>query len=67
MTEAREKPPREARRCHDCGRELRAPEDVRWECDCGVAVCSDDECFEEYFKILADGESTRCRSCGLVV
>jgi hypothetical protein len=31
-----------------------------------VAVCPEPECFEEYFKQVADGEATRCRTCGLV-
>jgi len=30
-------------------------------------VCSDPACFDEHFKLLADGESTRCRACGQVV
>lgn len=55
------------RRCSSCEQELKAPGDVRWECECGVAVCHGEGCFEEYFKVLADGESTRCRTCGLVV
>jgi hypothetical protein len=55
------------RQCRGCGTELRSPADVRWECECGVAVCQGDGCFDEYFKLLADGESTRCRSCGSVV
>jgi hypothetical protein len=56
-----------SRRCRGCGLELRSSAETRWECDCGVVVCGEDACFEEYFKLLADGESTRCRSCGNVL
>jgi hypothetical protein len=56
-----------SRRCRGCGRELEAPSDVGWECECGVAVCVDPDCFEEFFKRVASGEATRCRSCGLVM
>jgi hypothetical protein len=41
-------------------------EGLGWECECGVKVCSKGECFEEYFKVLAAGEATRCRTCGLL-
>jgi hypothetical protein len=53
--------------CRGCSAELRSREDVRWECECGIAVCQGNGCFDEYFKVLSDGESTRCRSCGGVV
>ena len=55
------------RPCRGCGQELRSSAETRWECECGVVVCREDACFEEYFKLLADGESTRCRSCGNVL
>jgi hypothetical protein len=55
-----------ARRCRSCGRELSTPSDTGWECECGVAVCTSAECFEEFFKAVADGEATRCRTCGAV-
>jgi hypothetical protein len=45
---------------------LREPEGVGWECECGVVVCTDQECFDEYFKEVAAGEGTRCLTCGLV-
>ena len=55
------------RRCRNCGRSLEAASEVGWECECGVLVCSEPECFDEFFKAVAGGEATRCRSCGLVV
>ena len=58
--------PAAAKRCLSCGRELLAPSDMGWECECGVVVCTNPECFEECFKAVADGEATRCRTCGLV-
>jgi hypothetical protein len=39
---------------------------VGWECECGAVVCPDPDCFDEYFKQVAGGEATRCRTCGLV-
>ena len=54
-----------ARFCRNCRSEL-ALEEVGWECECGVVVCRDPGCFEEYFKTVAGGEGTRCRTCGLV-
>jgi hypothetical protein len=54
------------RRCRACGREMREPALLGWECECGVAVCTDEECFAEYFKHVAEGEGTRCLTCGLV-
>jgi hypothetical protein len=54
------------RACRSCGRPLGGPGDIGWECDCGVLVCAEAECFEEYFKTVAGGEGTRCRTCGLV-
>ncbi|HWX23481.1 MAG TPA: hypothetical protein VN083_00500 [Vicinamibacteria bacterium] len=51
--------------CPACGQELDA-ERVGWECECGVKVCPDPACFDEYFKQVADGEATRCLSCGVV-
>jgi hypothetical protein len=32
-----------------------------------VVVCTDTECFAEFFKQVADGEGTRCLACGLVM
>ena len=52
--------------CRACGREIREPAAVGWECECGVVVCTETECFGEYFKQVAGGEATRCRTCGLV-
>ena len=54
------------RRCRACGREIGEPAGVGWECECGVVVCTDAECFGEFFKYVADGEGTRCLTCGLV-
>ncbi len=52
--------------CRNCGRRLESPRDVGWECDCGVRVCQDPDCFAEHFKTVAGGEATRCLDCGLV-
>ena len=53
--------------CRNCGRALTPPAQVGWECDCGIRVCTDPDCFTEWFKRVADGEATRCLSCGNVV
>ena len=53
--------------CRNCGRPLRSPSDVGWECDCGVRVCTEPDCFEQWFRRVAEGEATRCLSCGNVV
>ena len=58
--------PSPERRCRGCARELRAPADVGWECECGAVVCPDPDCFQEFFKQVAGGEATRCFTCGLV-
>jgi hypothetical protein len=58
--------PSPERRCKGCERELRTPSDVGWECECGAVVCGDPDCFDEFFKQVAGGEATRCRTCGLV-
>jgi hypothetical protein len=55
------------RQCKACGRALDAPGDVGWECDCGVVVCTQDECVSEYFRFVAGGEATRCLACGAVL
>ena len=55
------------KRCRACRREIREPAGVGWECECGVVVCTDAECFAEYFKHVAEREGTRCLSCGLVI
>jgi hypothetical protein len=52
--------------CRSCGRTLAGPADVGWECECGVRVCRDPDCFDEYFKAVAGGEAIRCLTCGLV-
>ena len=52
--------------CHNCGRSLAGAADVAWECECGIRVCSDPDCFVECFKLVASGEATRCLTCGLV-
>ena len=52
--------------CRNCGRSLTAPTDVGWECECGIRVCGDEDCFAEWFRHVAGGEATRCLSCGLV-
>jgi hypothetical protein len=53
--------------CKACARPLANPGDIGWECECGVVVCSDEECTTEYFRFIADGEATRCLSCGAVL
>jgi len=52
--------------CHNCGRSLAGPADVAWECECGIRVCGDPDCFAECFKLVASGEATRCLTCGLL-
>ena len=52
--------------CRNCGRSLAGPTDVGWECECGLRVCTDPDCFAEWFKHVAGGEATRCLTCGLV-
>ena len=52
--------------CRNCGRPLASPDEVAWECECGVRVCQDPDCFAEWFKQVAGGEATRCLACGLV-
>jgi hypothetical protein len=63
MPESPAEPPR---RCRACAREITRPSEVGWECECGVVVCTDSECYEEYFKGVGGGEGVRCRTCGLV-
>ena len=58
--------PSPEKRCKGCERELHQPSDVGWECECGAVVCGETDCFDEYFKQVAGGEATRCRTCGLV-
>jgi len=55
------------RRCRACGQELRSPGEIGWECDCGVIVCTQEECVTEFFRFVAGGEATRCLSCGAVL
>jgi hypothetical protein len=52
--------------CRNCGRILAGPAEVAWECECGIRVCADPDCFEEWFKPVAGGEAIRCLTCGLV-
>ena len=52
--------------CHNCSRSLARAADVAWECECGIRVCSDPDCFAECFKLVASGEATRCLTCGLL-
>lgn len=52
--------------CQNCGRTLARPADVGWECECGIRVCTDADCFAECFKQVAGGEATRCLTCGLL-
>jgi len=54
-------------RCQACERTLTSPGDVGWECECGVIVCTTEECVSEYFRFVAGGEATRCLSCGAVL
>jgi hypothetical protein len=55
-----------SRPCRNCGRELAAPAEIGWECECGIVICTEADCFDEFFKTVAGGEGTRCRTCGLV-
>jgi hypothetical protein len=64
-TRTRERTP-VASACRACSRALATPRDFGWECECGVVICTDPDCFEEYFKPVAGGEATRCLSCGLL-
>jgi hypothetical protein len=57
--------PEPSRLCQSCHDAL-DPAHTGWECECGVAVCDDPSCFEEYFKHVAGGEATRCFTCGIV-
>jgi hypothetical protein len=58
--------PLEKTLCHACGADL-SDADPGWECNCGIAVCTEPDCFEECFKLVAAGEGTRCLSCGEVL
>lgn len=53
--------------CRTCGRELLVPTDIGWECECGVIVCALEECINEHFRGVADGEAMRCLSCGAIL
>ena len=57
--------PETPQKCQACGAELERGA-AGWECDCGVAVCGESACFDEYFKHVAGGEATRCFTCGAV-
>jgi hypothetical protein len=50
--------------CEACDQPLKGPEQAGWECECGVHVCQEDACFDEYFKKVGGGEAVRCRTCG---
>ena len=55
-----------ASRCRSCSHALESPGEYGWECECGIVVCMDRDCFEQYFKPVAGGEATRCLTCGLL-
>jgi hypothetical protein len=59
--------PEAPRRCKACDRTLEAPGDIGWECECGVIVCSQEECVSDFFRFVGGGEATRCLSCGAVL
>jgi len=61
-----EGPPVPARSCHACGRPVADAAQAGRECECGAVVCTETACFEEYFEVVAEGEGTRCRTCGQV-
>jgi hypothetical protein len=61
-----ETPPQSPRRCRACARPLVSPTELGWECECGMVVCKDPGCQDEYFKWVGGGEGVRCRTCGLV-
>lgn len=50
--------------CRACGEAIVQPDEAGWECECGVVVCQEAACFEEYFKSVGGGEGVRCRTCG---
>jgi hypothetical protein len=52
--------------CQACKQEFSRPDEPGWECECGVSVCQEAECFDEYFKNVGGGEGVRCRTCGQV-
>jgi hypothetical protein len=52
--------------CEDCGQSIARPDEAGWECECGVRVCRETACFDEYFKSVGGGEGVRCRTCGHV-
>ena len=49
--------------CEACGFAITRPEEAGWECECGVFVCMEADCFDEYFKRVGGGEGVRCRTC----
>jgi hypothetical protein len=50
--------------CQACGEAIVRADEAGWECECGVAVCGEKACFDEYFKSVGGGEEVRCRTCG---
>jgi hypothetical protein len=52
--------------CEACKQAFTRPDEPGWECECGVFVCQEAECFDEYFKKIGGGEAVRCRTCGHV-
>jgi hypothetical protein len=49
--------------CRNCGQAITSDE-AGWECECGIVVCGEKACFDEYFKTVGGGEEVRCRTCG---
>jgi hypothetical protein len=50
--------------CQACGESIARPDEAGFDCECGVFVCREDVCFDEYFKTVGGGEAVRCRTCG---
>ena len=52
------------RTCDVCYEPIAGAVETGWECECGVVVCTDADCYDECFKTVASGEGVRCRACG---
>jgi hypothetical protein len=50
--------------CEACDQPIPRPDQAGWECECGILVCQEGACFDEYFKKVGGGEAVRCRTCG---
>jgi len=50
--------------CEACDGAIAEADEAGWQCECGVVVCPEPVCFDEYFKSVGGGEGVRCRTCG---